>query len=79
VDERPRGDLRRFEFRCKHVQVLPVLRNCGSPSAILSKDHTYNIWHVRKKNFTSYSLPPYKWWGSVAELTCHLQGSPPIG
>jgi hypothetical protein len=26
-----------------------------------------------------YSLPPYKWWGSVAELTCHLQGSTPYG
>jgi hypothetical protein len=24
-------------------------------------------------------LPPYKLWGSVAELTCHLQGSTPYG
>jgi hypothetical protein len=26
-----------------------------------------------------YSIPPYKRWGSVAELTCHLQGSTSYG
>jgi hypothetical protein len=26
-----------------------------------------------------YSIPPYQRWGSVAELTCHSQGSTPIG
>jgi hypothetical protein len=26
-----------------------------------------------------YSIPPYKRWASVAELTCHLQGSTPYG
>jgi hypothetical protein len=26
-----------------------------------------------------YSIPPYKRWGSVAELTCHLQSSTPHG
>jgi hypothetical protein len=26
-------------------------------------------------HFCTYSTPPYKRWGSVAELTCHLQGS----
>jgi hypothetical protein len=26
-----------------------------------------------------YNIPPYKRWGSVEELTCHLQGSIPYG
>jgi hypothetical protein len=25
-----------------------------------------------------YSMPPYKWWRLVAELTCHLQGYTPL-
>jgi hypothetical protein len=27
----------------------------------------------------TYGIPPYKRWGWVAELTCHLQGSTPSG
>jgi hypothetical protein len=30
-------------------------------------------------NFKHYSLLPYKRWGTVAELTCHLQASTPYG
>jgi hypothetical protein len=30
-------------------------------------------------DFAGYSIPPYMRWGSVAELTCYLQGSTPQG
>jgi hypothetical protein len=26
-----------------------------------------------------HNIRPYKWWGSVAEMTCHLQGPTPYG
>jgi hypothetical protein len=36
--------------------------------------------HGKRTNPTPYdSIPPYKRWGSVAELTCHLQGFTPDG
>jgi hypothetical protein len=32
-----------------------------------------------RKYATAYIIPLYKRWGSVEELTCHLQGSTPYG
>jgi hypothetical protein len=32
-----------------------------------------------RKCVALYSIPPYKRWGSVAELSCHLAGSIPYG
>jgi hypothetical protein len=34
---------------------------------------------VRFEDCQLYSQPPYKRWGPVAELTCHIQGSTPYG
>jgi hypothetical protein len=34
---------------------------------------------AHSKDSVDYSTPPYKWWGSVAELTCHLPASTPYG
>jgi hypothetical protein len=31
-----------------------------------------------KREVSMYIIPPYKRWGSVAELTCHLQGVNPL-
>jgi hypothetical protein len=60
--------------------------SCSRSSRVFFSQPGYSLWPpwprrfgVGSAIFLLYSTPPHKRWGSVAELTYHLQGSTPYG
>jgi hypothetical protein len=59
----------RYLYRCTCCPLISARVQSAMPCIPLLE--------LYKRRRIGYSIPPYKRWGSVAELTCHLQGSTP--